>query len=465
MTQTSRVVIADDNEKVRAEIHTLIESQMNMKVIAEAGNGRDAIACVKEYQPDILLLDISMSGMNGLQVLKRIRHDHPRTHVLIVSSSTDRDSVEEAQELRAHGYIAKRDLAEELILAMRRIMDGGSFLSRAVSQERIVSREKGRVVSAIETSWKAVTNGQLRDAADMQASIYDREQDNAACDETRPINVFVVDDCPCSIRDISRTLASERRITIVGLSEEECDQVCTKAETVTERIKQKPDIDILLLDLDWQCNDRGGWQIVNELRENELNVPVILCTRARELADVSEAWRNGIAGYVPKRYLDEELIPAILTVHSGETYFSSSLGERVWRPSLETLRLTPRGRQVFYLFVRDRSSKKIAEELGIDESTVGLHMAKNRERGLGHQFGWQEVAKDAHKDPAVLKALTEMERKVFKAYIKDPTAEEHIPAATGIPVREVKDLIQAIRRKLGCYPDGWKDIARKERAI
>ncbi len=469
MTAPIHIVIADDKKKVRAQIRELVESQTAMKVVAEVDNGPDAIACVKEHQPNILLLDLnlSQSGMHGLQVLKRIRQEHPRTHVVIVSSSTDQDLVEEAQELGAHGYIAKRDLEEELILAVQHVMGGGIFLSQGVSQERIVSGAEARGTSATEKSEKAVINEQHRDAADMQTNTLAPEPVATTHYEPGQITVFVVEDEPDTISRISDTLAQERRITLVGLSEDECYEVCKNVTTIVEQIyERKPDV--VLVDLNLASHERGGWQVINELQEElqkkESRVPVILLTRTTNLDVVSQAWRDGIAGYVPKRCRNEELIPAVLTVHSGETYYSPSLGERVWWQSPETRSLTPLGRRVFYLAAMGRSQQEIAEEFRMAMGTVYSTMATNRER-IGHELGWKHVAKEAQKDPAVLKTLTERERKVFNEYVKDPGDAELIATATGFSVLEVKDLVSAIHYKVGCYPGGWPDIARKERAI
>lgn len=470
MTEQIRIVIADDDKKIRAYIRELVERQRDMKVIAEVGNGPDAIVCVKEQLPDILLLDISMPGMNGLQVLKRIRHDHPHTQVVIVSSSTDRDSVEEAQELGAHGYIVKRDLEEELILGVQRVMGGGIFLSKAVSQERLVSGEDAPGTSATTSPRKDVPNGQQSETAGLQANKLDPQPVAGDCYEPRKITVFVVEDEPHTIRYISDTLTQERRIALVGLSKDECYQVCTSVATIVEQIQER-NPDLVVVDLNLGSHDRGGWQVINALRKDarqkkKPQVPVIILTRTVDQYVVSQAWRNGIAGYVPKLRLEEELLQAVLAVHSGETHYSPSLGERVWRPSPETLRLTPRGRQVFYLFVMDRSTEQIAEELGMDEDTVWGHESKNRQR-IGPELGWKDVDRVAKNDPSVLKALTERERKVFDAYVKDPGDVEHIAAATGFSVLEVKDLVSAMhdKDKVGCYPGGWFDIARKERAI
>lgn len=450
MTEHIRVVIADDDEKIRTQIHKLVGCQEHMRVMAEAGNSRDAMAIVQHHLPDLLLLDIDMPDMNGLRALQRIRHDHPRTQVVIVSRDTDPASVEEAQALGARGYVAKRDLAEELIPAVETVMGGRSFLSRAVNQEKTRSTTLARGTRAAENPEANMTTQQHRNTVALSSNTLTLAEDYAASTETRAIRMLVVDDEPSVSRDIRNMLSQDRRIEIFG--------TCETEKTAMEVIEQQSPLDLVLLDLGLRHRRRGGWQVV---RKDHSGIPVIVYTRSTDQADVSEAWRHGIAGYVPKQCDSEELIRAILTVHSGETYFSPVLGERVWRPSMETKKLTPREREVFYLFVRDCSTKEIAEELRMEDTTVFAHMLKIR-RKIGHQHGWKGVAKEMLKDADLLSELAKLERKVFDQYVGGMTQAEKLAEALRVPVSEVKDILREIRRKLYCHPDGWKGIAKDE---
>ena len=441
MTENIRIVIADDSQQARADVRALVECQNRMKVIADAGNGRDAIALVKKHLPDIILMDIDMPGIDGLQALERIRHDYPQTHVMIVSREIHRASVKEAQRLGARGYVAKRDLEEELILAIETVMSGHSFLSRAVSQSK-AKRESGA----------GSTKGHLAGVPDMQeAKVAQVPEANDGIASGR-IRVLVVDDDPYVVRSICQTLTQDRKIHVVGL--------CENVETAMRLIEEQS-LHIVLLDLGFRRHERGGWEVVDRMQREHSHIQVILCTVATERADVSEARRKGIAGYVPKRVLNEEILQAILTVHSGETYFSPSLEKLISNPGRETRRLTEREDEVFRLFVRDLSTRAIADELGIGEDGVPTHKFNMRAK-IGHQDGWIGLAREARRDSALLSILTEMERKVFDLYIGGTTQVESIAKTLRISEGETKDFMREIRRKLNCHPDGWKGIAREE---
>lgn len=476
MTKHFRVVIADDDETVRTQIRNLLEGQMNMNVVAEAATGRDAIALVKEHLPGILLLDITMPGMNGLQALKRIRHDHPQTKVVIVSQLSDQESVEEAQELGAHGYIAKRDLAEELNLAMKTVMGGHRFLSRTVSQERPVPTKTSKGTRATQKPDEGMTNSRDFDTGDKHTSGGSCEQTKAPCLETGLIRVLVVDDDPLVVQTLCEMMAKDSQIQLVGSDEDVCKDVETAAELIRQQAPHVVLLDLQLLNRG-RVHGRGGWGVVKRRSEQYSQVRVILCTVETDQSVISESWREGIEGYVPKTRL-RELSQAIRTVHSGETYFSPSPGERVWRPSKETMKLSSKEREVFYLFVRDYSTKEIADQLCRDDNTVFTHIGKIR-RKIGHQDGWEHFAdaapeeEEAHKSSTVLSELTKGERKVLnqyvgkwdekrKCYVDSKTHPETIAEALSIPVGEVKALMLEIRQKLNCHRDGWKGIARDE---
>jgi len=485
MTEPIRVVIADDDEQIRAQVRKLLQGQTHIQVVAEAATGQEAMTLVKRHLPQLLLLDIEMPGMNGLQALQRIRHDHPRTHVVIVSGRTDRTSVRAAQQLGAQGYVAKRDLTEELILAIENVIAGRSFLSHAVSQERIMSTPTARKTSIVSKLEANMTNDQCRDTASLAVSTLSREQDNAASRETGLIRVLVVDDESLVVKALRDILSRDSRIHLAG----SCEDVDTAVQLIRQ---QSPDI--VLLDLGLPSSEpvrsleRGGWYVVDQLRQADSRVRVILCTRTRKRKDVTEAWRKGIEGYVPKTVVDEELVQAIYTVHSGERYFSGSLGKFGLKCRGTLAKLTDTEQKVFFLFVRGLTTKEILDELGVGEGAVSTHMHNIRAK-IGHQYGWKGVANEVRKEDKarkeieareakddqqyspLLRGLTEVERKVFdqyvgrwdgRGYVGRKADPENIAEALRIPASEVKALMLEIRHKLACHPDGWTGIAKEE---
>lgn len=129
------VILADDHALVRAGIRSLLERLPGVTILAEAGDGREAHALVLARDPDIVVMDISMPGLNGLDATARIVRERPRTKVLILSMHTSEDYVLQALRAGAAGYLLKDAATEELALAFNALRRGESYLSPAISKE------------------------------------------------------------------------------------------------------------------------------------------------------------------------------------------------------------------------------------------------------------------------------------------------------------------------------------------
>jgi DNA-binding NarL/FixJ family response regulator len=132
---TLRILLADDHALIRAGIRALLERLHGVEVVGEASDGRETLVLVKEYQPDIVLMDIAMPGLNGLEALQRIRHEFPETNVLILSVFADEEFVAQALHLGAAGYLIKGSVPAELELALRAVARGETYLSPSVSKQ------------------------------------------------------------------------------------------------------------------------------------------------------------------------------------------------------------------------------------------------------------------------------------------------------------------------------------------
>ena len=119
---------------MREGIRALLEIHEDMDVIGEAGDGREAVAQVSELTPDIILLDISMPFMDGLEATRRIRKANPNTSVLILTQHEDKEYVLSAVKAGAAGCISKKAVSSELVSAIRAIYRGGSFLYPPVAK-------------------------------------------------------------------------------------------------------------------------------------------------------------------------------------------------------------------------------------------------------------------------------------------------------------------------------------------
>jgi DNA-binding NarL/FixJ family response regulator len=119
---------------MREGVRALLEIHEDMDVIGEAGDGREAVAQVSELTPDIILLDISMPFMDGLEATRRIRKANPNTSVLILTQHEDKEYVLSAVKAGAAGCISKKAVSSELVSAIRAIYRGGSFLYPPVAK-------------------------------------------------------------------------------------------------------------------------------------------------------------------------------------------------------------------------------------------------------------------------------------------------------------------------------------------
>lgn len=128
-----RVVVADDHAIVREGIRTVLEQAEDIEVVAEADNGTEALQATVQHEPDVLLLDISMPELSGLEVATRLRASGPHTRVLILSVYDDADYVLEAVRAGAHGYLRKDSPPAELRAAIRAVHAGGEFFSAQVA--------------------------------------------------------------------------------------------------------------------------------------------------------------------------------------------------------------------------------------------------------------------------------------------------------------------------------------------
>lgn len=129
-----RVLLADDHTLVRAGIRALLQSIEGVEVVAESGDGREALELIARHRPDVALLDIAMPGMNGLEIAKRITRESPRTRVVILSMHADPSYVQQALRAGAAGYLLKGAAVSELPLALRSVMLGETYLTPKVSK-------------------------------------------------------------------------------------------------------------------------------------------------------------------------------------------------------------------------------------------------------------------------------------------------------------------------------------------
>ena len=122
-----RVVVVDDHPTVRFSISRMLSKQNDITVVGEGADGEDALNLVKQEQPDILVLDIEMPVMNGIEVAESMNQQDSPTKIIILSNYTDRSLVEELFALGACGYVVKDDAPGHLINAVHEVHDNGTM--------------------------------------------------------------------------------------------------------------------------------------------------------------------------------------------------------------------------------------------------------------------------------------------------------------------------------------------------
>ena len=137
MMKNINIILADDHKMVREGLKSIIEKQPNMKIIAEANNGASAIALSKQYKPDVVVMDISMPDISGIDATRTILGSCPKTRIMILSMHADSRFVKEAVDAGALGYVLKDSASEELIFAIRKVYNGEAFLSSKITESMI----------------------------------------------------------------------------------------------------------------------------------------------------------------------------------------------------------------------------------------------------------------------------------------------------------------------------------------
>ena len=131
------VALADDHRVVRDGLRLVLQSEPELEVVGEAGDGREAVAMVERLSPDVLVLDLMMPGLGGIEVLRQVARRSPRTRVVVLSMHADEGYVVQALGLGAVGYVLKDASAAELLHAVRAVRTGRRYLSPPLSEAAV----------------------------------------------------------------------------------------------------------------------------------------------------------------------------------------------------------------------------------------------------------------------------------------------------------------------------------------
>lgn len=129
-----RVLIADDHPVFRFGLRTLLKADPMLSLVGEATTGEEAIAQVSELVPDVILMDLNMPGMNGIEAIQQILADHPQVHILVLTMFDDDDSVFAAMRAGARGYLLKGAEGGETLQAIHVVSTGEAIFSPAIAR-------------------------------------------------------------------------------------------------------------------------------------------------------------------------------------------------------------------------------------------------------------------------------------------------------------------------------------------
>ena len=132
-----RVLLVEDHTIVRKGLRALLEGQSDILVVGEAEDGRQALEQVQQILPDVVLMDIGMPGLNGLEATRQIKHQFPKTKVVVLTMHTNAEYIFNVLQAGASGYLIKQAATEEVISAIRAAYHGESFLSPSISTKVI----------------------------------------------------------------------------------------------------------------------------------------------------------------------------------------------------------------------------------------------------------------------------------------------------------------------------------------
>jgi two-component system, NarL family, invasion response regulator UvrY len=132
-----RIITVDDHTVVRRGLKQIIEEEPDMKVVGEAGDGHDAISIIREKDCNVVILDISLPGISGIEVLHQLRREHPELPVLIMSMHEEEQYALRVLKAGASGYLKKDSIPEEMIKAIRKIVAGKKYISPSFSETLI----------------------------------------------------------------------------------------------------------------------------------------------------------------------------------------------------------------------------------------------------------------------------------------------------------------------------------------
>jgi DNA-binding NarL/FixJ family response regulator len=141
--KTLKVLIADDHKMVREGLRLLIDNQPDMRVVGEAASGRELLLKARELKPDVVVTDLSMPDLNGLQATARLHAEAPAVKVVAITANEDESYLRQLCQAGAAGYVLKRSAGDELVKAIRVVAGGGVYFEPALASKALAQQMSG----------------------------------------------------------------------------------------------------------------------------------------------------------------------------------------------------------------------------------------------------------------------------------------------------------------------------------
>ncbi len=155
MAARNRILIAEDHTLVREGLRALLLTQPGLEIVAEADNGRDAVRCVGEAAPDLVLMDLSMPGMDGIEAIREIKSRFPKVRILVLTVHMNEEYIHTCIRSGANGYIVKDATGEQFLGAVHDVLQGHTYLCSAATEKIICWYAK---TGAPASPWMSLTH-------------------------------------------------------------------------------------------------------------------------------------------------------------------------------------------------------------------------------------------------------------------------------------------------------------------
>ncbi len=157
MNAKYRIVIAEDHTILREGLRSLLSANPDFEIVGEAEDGREAIRCVEKFKPNLVLTDLSMPRMNGMDAIREIKRRSPETKVLVLTVHKGEEYILATLQAGADGYLLKDSTHAELMVAVKHVLSGRRYISPGISDKVLEGYLEGRKTLKTRTPWETLT--------------------------------------------------------------------------------------------------------------------------------------------------------------------------------------------------------------------------------------------------------------------------------------------------------------------